>query len=222
MAGNTASRVLRATPAATRETLSSPSFCQTRSRTSRQPALGISLGLRALRPRPGSLRSASSSDLGCGSGARTRHTEQPLYPRPSAGAMVAEDERLLRGKRGPALGAIHGRGHEMMMRREIAYRIGAGRIAGQQIGLAAAAAEVPPALRAAAAGLLHPILAAVAVERGGVVPDRADARLAHAREGEARQHPRRLAGQRDPIRRDAEEHPSESVHARLRPGLEVV
>src|SRR6185437_12688209 len=221
MAGNTASRVLRATPAATREMLSSLSLRQTRSRMSRQPARGISLGVRAARPRPGSARSAfCGSD--CESVGSTPPTEQPLFPRPRR-AMIAENQRLrARGRGDVLLGAVHGPGDEMMMRREIADRIGVGRIARQQIGLAPAAAKVPSALRAAAARFLHPGLTAVAVERRRVVPDRADARLPDARKGEARQHSRRLAGQGDSIRRDAEEYPPETVHAGLRPGLEVV
>src|SRR6185437_4357744 len=179
MAGNTASRVLRATPAATSDTLSSPSFCQTRSRMSRQPARGISLGVWASRPRPGSACSAfSGSD--CGSDGRTRCVEQPLFPCARI-AMVAEDEGRLDGRCGYSpLGPHHRLGDEVMMGRELADRIGVGRVARQEVSLAATAAEVPPALRAAAAGLLHPALAAVAVESRRVVPDRADAGFAHA------------------------------------------
>src|SRR5579883_3373133 len=153
--------------------LSSPIFCQTRSRMSRQPAFGMSLGVRALRPRPGSLRSASASDFGGGSGLRTRGAEQPLCPlAPSYGAMIAKDERVLpRTGVATALGALDCIGDQMMMGRELTDRIGVGWIPGQQIGLTAAAAEVSPALGAAAAGLLHPVLAAVAVECGRVVPD---------------------------------------------------
>src|SRR5690348_15186092 len=173
MAGKTASSVLSATPAATREMLSSPNLCHTRNRMSRQPALGMSLGARALRPRPGSLRSASASELGCRSRLRTRKAEQPLYPAgagASAGAVISKYERVLgERRRQAALGAVDGFGHQMMMRRQVADRIGVGGIARQQIGLAAAAAEVPLALRAAAAGLLHPVLAAKAVESGRVV-----------------------------------------------------
>src|SRR6185437_14925672 len=165
MAGKTASSVLRATPAEISDRLSSLIRWKTRRRMSRHPARGISLGVRAARPRPGSLRSASSGDVGCGSRLRTRQAEQPLFPPPSA--MVAEDERG--GESGRSrllLAARHRFGDEMMVRRERADRIGIGRIAGQEVSLAAAAAEVPPALRTAAAGLLHPALAAVAVEGG--------------------------------------------------------
>src|SRR6185312_5633180 len=184
MAGNTASSVLRATPAATRETLSSLSFRHTRRRMSRQPARGISLGVRAARPRPGSSRSAfCGSDCGSdcrserGSDGRTPSAEQPLFPG-AGGAVVAEYQRLLDAGYGDIpLRAGDGRRHEVVMRGELADRIRVRRVAREQISLAAAAAEVTPALRTAAAGLLHPFLATVAAECRRVVPDRADARL---------------------------------------------
>src|SRR5882757_11426297 len=50
--------------------------------------------------------------------------------------------------------------HQVMVRGQIAYRIGIGRIAREQVGLATAAAEIARFFRAAAARLLHPRIAA--------------------------------------------------------------
>src|SRR6185437_16360386 len=170
MAGNTASRVLRATPAAIRETLSSLSFRQTRRRMSRQPTRGISLGVRAPRPRPGSFLSAFCGSER-GSDSATPPDEQPLFLHARL-AMIAENQRLGSRHAGDIrLGASHGRGDEMVMGREVADGVGVGRISGQKIGLTSATAKVPSALRAAAAGFLHPVLPPVAVEGRRVIPD---------------------------------------------------
>src|ERR1700691_4517662 len=178
----------------------------------------------AARPAPCSARmvsfmsatsAVSSSSKRCTGAATCLSSGSPILStgrtamKRNVSAMVAEHERMLGRQRGAAaLGAIHGLGHEVMMRREIAHRVRIRRVTRQQVSLAAAAAEVAPALRAAAAGLLHPVLAAVAVECRRVVPDGGYARLAYAREGQARQHSRGLAGQCDPIRREAEEQAS--------------
>src|SRR5690606_38552962 len=92
----------------------------------------------------------------------------------------------------------------------------------QKIRLTPAAAEIPGSLRARSARLLHPAVAAEAVERIRLVPDLADARLLDVRELEPRQDARRMARQRDAVRSDRKKDRPEPVHARLRPLLEVV
>src|SRR5690606_13081781 len=84
------------------------------------------------------------------------------------------------------------------------------------------APEIAGLLRARAARLLHPGVAAVAVEGGRVVPDPVERTLTHARELEPREHARRVAGKRDAVRGDHEEPRAPAVHARLGAALVVV
>src|SRR5690606_39648371 len=81
---------------------------------------------------------------------------------------------------------------------------------------------MPRPLGARPARPLHPVLAAETIERVGPIPDLLDARLLDVRKGEPRQDARRMARQRDAVRRDREEDRAEAVHAGLRPLLEVV
>ena len=110
----------------------------------------------------------------------------------------------------------------MMVRRQIAHRVGIVGVTGQQVRLAAATAEVPGSFRTAATGLLHPRLAAKTVEGRRVIPDGADVRLTHIGELQSRQHARRVTGHGRAVGRDGEKYRPQAVHARLGPGLEVV
>ena len=67
-----------------------------------------------------------------------------------------------------------------MIGREMTDRIGAGGIAGELEGLAAAAAEVELAPVAAPAGVRHPVRPAEALEEGRLAPDPGQGVLAHA------------------------------------------
>src|SRR3984893_2986823 len=97
------------------------------------------------------------------------------------GAVIAKHQHLLAhaarccgtGMFGPR----HRLRHPMMVRRQIAHRVGIVGVAGQEVRLAAATAEVLGSFRTAATGLLHPRLAAKAVEGRRVIPDGADVRL---------------------------------------------
>src|SRR5207249_9512002 len=113
-------------------------------------------------------------------------------------AVIAKHQRLLAhaaGRGGSRLfGARHRFRHAMMVRGQIAHRVGIVGIPGQQVRLAAATAEVPGSFRTAATGLLHPRLAAKAVEGRRVVPDGADVRLTHVGELQSGQHTRRVTG----------------------------
>jgi hypothetical protein len=66
--------------------------------------------------------------------------------------------------------------------REVAHRIGCGGIAGEGEGLAAAAAEIELAARAAYAWLFHPCGAAEGIEGRRVCPDVGKRMLAHVPE----------------------------------------
>src|SRR5258705_419386 len=68
---------------------------------------------------------------------------------------------------------------ERMVRRQPARRIGDRGIAGERIGLAAAAAEIDAAPIAALAGLRHPVLAAKRDESRRAVPDGGERGRAH-------------------------------------------
>ena len=71
----------------------------------------------------------------------------------------------------------HGIRHALMVGREVAYRIGIGWIAGEQVRLAPASSEILHLFRTRSTRFLHPRIAAIAVEALGVVPDRLEARL---------------------------------------------
>src|SRR4030095_16879801 len=134
--------------------------------------------------------------------------------------MIAEDQRLLPCT--PPVRMRHGLRDQVMVRREIANRICIGRIAREQVSLAATTAEVPALLGATAAGLLHPGVAAEVIETGRVVPDPPDTRLAYAGQCQVGQHARRVTWQRYAIRCDREEHRTQTIPARIRSALEVI
>jgi len=81
--------------------------------------------------------------------------------------VVAESEHVL-ARRGARvyglLGPCHGRGYQVVVGRQLTHRVGVIRVAGEEVCLAAAAAEVLLALRSADTRLLHPSLAAEAIE----------------------------------------------------------
>src|SRR5262245_31461154 len=78
---------------------------------------------------------------------------------------------------------------------EMAHWIGYGGVAGKGEGLAAAAAEIQLAARAACARLLHPCGAAEDVEGRGVPPDIGERTLAHVPEFKAGNRLSRVTGQ---------------------------
>src|SRR4029077_11578505 len=96
------------------------------------------------------------------------------------------------------------------------------RIAGQQVRLAAAAAEVLGALGAGDARLLYPALAAEAVEGLRLVPDLAHAARSDVRQIESGEHARGVTRQRRAVGGDGEEYRPEAAHARLGARLEIV
>src|SRR5690606_251048 len=110
-----------------------------------------------------------------------------------SGPVVAENQGVLDARARRALRPLDRGRDEPVVRRELADGVRVRWIAGQQVRLAAAAAEVAGPLGAAAARLLHPSLAAEAIERVRVVPDLANPRGLHVRELEPRQDSRRLA-----------------------------
>src|SRR4029077_17879238 len=85
--------------------------------------------------------------------------------------------------------------------RKLAYRIGCGGIACEGERLAAAAAEIELAARAACAWLLHPCGAAEGIEGRGVCPDVGERMLAHVPEFEAGQRLGGTSWPRPPLRR---------------------
>src|SRR5262249_19803494 len=82
--------------------------------------------------------------------------------------------------------------------------------------LAATAAEVDPAARAAPARLGQPILAAKRAKSGAFVPDRGEGVLAHVLPRERRDARRLVARQRESARRDQEVAARPAVHAGAR------
>src|SRR4026209_311101 len=134
--------------------------------------------------------------------------------------MIAEDQRLF-----PLTAPVRmrrGLRDQVMLRRKIATRICIGRIAREQVSLAATTAEVPALLGTTAAWLLHPGVAAEVIETGRVVPDPPDTRLADAGQCQVGQNARRVTWQRYAIRCDREKHRTQTIHARLRSALEVI
>src|SRR3569833_274625 len=111
--------------------------------------------------------------------------------------MVAEHQTLLSRFMTPAFPGVGGCdriGKQEKMWRQITHRIGIGGIAGKEVRLAAAAPEIARFLRATAARLLHPLVAAEAIESLRVIPDRSHRLRAHIRKCETRQHARGMAG----------------------------
>ena len=103
-----------------------------------------------------------------------------------------------------------------MVGSEVAHRVGRGRVAGEREGLAAAAAEIQLAARAARARLLHPGGAAEGIEGRRVRPDVGERMLAHVPEFEPGNRFRGVAGQHLAGGRDVERAPAPAADARLR------
>src|SRR5438067_9678675 len=76
-------------------------------------------------------------------------------------------------------------GELAMIGREVAHGIGCASVTGEREGLAAAAAEIQFATRAASAWLLHPCRAAKGIEGRRVRPDVGERLLAHVPECKA-------------------------------------
>ena len=108
------------------------------------------------------------------------------------------------------------------MRRARARGVGVRRVAGEQEGLAAAAAEVLLLLVATAAGRAHPFVATEFLEGGRLVPQPGEALVAHRGEFQPLDHARLLAGHGDAVRGDGEVDRAPAVHARLGAALVVV
>src|SRR5271170_6984217 len=103
-----------------------------------------------------------------------------------------------------------------MMRRQMANRVGGARVARDEEGLAAAAAEVLAAVRAGFARLLHPVGTAECRKGRRRLPDIVESMLAYVPEFEARNDLRRMAGQCLARRRDIERTATPAAHAGLR------
>src|SRR6202140_4795135 len=182
----------------------------------------------AAMPAPLKARMVSSMSVTSAASSASKRVTGPATSR-SNGSPIFSTRRTAiagrppRGCRGPRLfGPRHRLRHQMMVRRQIAHRVGIVGVTGQQVRLAAATAEVPGSFRTAATGLLHPRLAAKTVEGRRVIPDGADVRLTHIGELQSRQHARRVTGQAGTAGRDPDKYLPQAAHAGLGPGLEVV
>src|SRR5260370_41096191 len=100
-------------------------------------------------------------------------------------------------------------------RRERADWISGSGISREEQCLAAAAAEVLLAAVAGFARLLHPVLAAEFLERGGVFPNFTQAAVLHVFEGEAGNDLRSVAGKRIAAWRDQYQLAAPAAHAGL-------
>ena len=121
----------------------------------------------------------------CGGRRRERRSAPPRVPRPGHGR-----------ERGDTPGRLRG-------------------VAGEREGLAAAAAEIELATRAARARLLHPRGAAERIEGRRVRPDIGERMLAHVPEFKAGNRLGRVAGQHLARRRHVERAPAPAADARL-------
>src|SRR6266511_4954469 len=72
-----------------------------------------------------------------------------------------------------------------MIASEVTHRVGCAGVTGEREGLAAAAAKIQLATRAACARLLHPCAAAESIEGRGICPDVGERMLAHVPEFKA-------------------------------------
>ena len=87
----------------------------------------------------------------------------------------------------------------IVMRRQAADRVCCSRITCQQVGLAAASTEIYGLFRAASARLLHPAISSKFVESIGIFPDLTNAHVFDIGAVKARQIPRGMAGQGNPV-----------------------
>src|SRR5262245_22171207 len=110
----------------------------------------------------------------------------------------------------------------MMLRREMADRIGGGHIAGEQKRLAAAAAEVDLPAFAAPARLGHPRGSAKSLEHRRIEPDRRERRLADVGKLQSRNLAGALAGEHGTVGSDCQKDPSPAVETGLGELLKIV
>src|SRR5215831_11650959 len=105
--------------------------------------------------------------------------------------------------------------HERMIGRQVAYRVGGPGIAGEQEGLAPAAAEVLLAPGAASARLAHPVGSAKSAKGRRVAPDIRQRMIPDGPKFEAGDRLRCMAWQYAAPRRDVERAPAPAAHAWL-------
>src|SRR5579875_2271749 len=136
----------------------------------------------------------------------------PLALSPCAGMGPGDEHRLTRARL--LAGRPYRFGHDPVVGREVADRVGAGGIAGELERLAAAAAEVKVAALAAPAWLSHPVRAAEALEKRGTLPYPRQRVLAHAGPGKGKGM-RGRAGQHVAVGHHGELPPAPAAHARF-------
>src|SRR6476619_4433364 len=102
-----------------------------------------------------------------------------------------------------------------MVGSEVTHRIGCGGVAGKREGLAAAAAEIQLATRAACAWLLHPCGATEGVEGRRVRPDIGERMVSHVPELKSGNRLGGVAGQHLACRRHVERAPAPTADAWL-------
>src|SRR3954467_5860052 len=103
--------------------------------------------------------------------------------------------------------------HLRMVRRQMTCGIRGAGIAGEQEGLAAAAAEIYFLARAAATGLQHPVIAAEGAEGRRALPDLGEPMFAYIPELEPGNRFRGMTGQHAAGRRDIERTPAPAADA---------
>ncbi len=112
--------------------------------------------------------------------------------------------------------------HDVVTRRQMTHRIGGAGIAGQCKGLAAAAAEIDFASRAAQAGLLHPVGAAKGFEGRRVCPDISKCVFANRPEFQTGDRFGGMARQHFAARCHIERTPPPAAHTRFgQPGMVI-
>src|SRR5262249_460024 len=107
-------------------------------------------------------------------------------------------------------------GHQFMIGREMADRVGSAGIAGEQKSLVTAAAEVERTPRAARARLAHPATPAEGAEGRRLAPDIGQGVVAHRPKFEAGDHLGGVARKHAAGRRDVERATAPAADARLR------
>src|ERR1700722_9116204 len=108
-----------------------------------------------------------------------------------------------------------------MMWRKFAGRVNQSRIAGQECGLATAAAKVYLSLRTGSTRLRHPLGPTKPVEARGFFPDPGERLLADAIKNEFGYFPRGGARQNKTTGIDRKVFATPAIHARLRAAYEI-